>query len=179
MRIAQVKVDGELRPVVVTADDRFLDLRSIASAVDGHFLETELPRLVSDLTLASDLPVLRLDAPDYCAPVSRPGKIVCIGLNFADHAAESGMPSPEEPIVFFKASNTLVGPDDDVRVPRSSLKTDWEVELGVVLGAECRYVGSPEEAWSRIAGFVISNDVSEREFQLERGGQWVNVACRV
>ena len=83
------------------------------------------------------------------------------------------MPVPEEPIVFFKASNTLVGPNDDVHIPRKSKKTDWEVELGVVVGAECRYLNSPEDAWERISGFVISNDVSEREFQLERGGQWV------
>ena len=107
------------------------------------------------------------------SPIPRPGKIICIGLNYADHAAESGMPVPEEPIVFFKASNTLVGPNDDVHIPRKSKKTDWEVELGVVVGAECRYLNSPEDAWERISGFVISNDVSEREFQLERGGQWV------
>lgn len=107
------------------------------------------------------------------SPIPRPGKIICIGLNYADHAAESGMPVPEEPIVFFKASNTLVGPNDYVHIPRKSKKTDWEVELGVVVGAECRYLNSPEDAWDRISGFVISNDVSEREFQLERGGQWV------
>ena len=107
------------------------------------------------------------------SPIPRPGKIICIGLNYADHAAESGMPVPEEPIVIFKASNTLVGPNDDVHIPRKSKKTDWEVELGVVVGAECRYLNSPEDAWERISGFVISNDVSEREFQLERGGQWV------
>ena len=107
------------------------------------------------------------------SPIPRPGKIICIGLNYADHAAESGMPVPEEPIVFFKASNTLVGPNDYVHIPRKSKKTDWEVELGVVVGAECRYLNSPEDAWERISGFVISNDVSEREFQLERGGQWV------
>lgn len=107
------------------------------------------------------------------SPIPRPGKIICIGLNYADHAAESGMPVPEEPIVFFKASNTLVGPNDYVHIPRKSKKTDWEVELGIVVGAKCRYLNSPEDAWERISGFVISNDVSEREFQLERGGQWV------
>ena len=107
------------------------------------------------------------------SPIPRPGKIICIGLNYADHAAESGMPVPEEPIVFFKASNTLVGPNDYVHIPRKSKKTDWEVELGIVVGAKCRYLNSPEDAWDRISGFVISNDVSEREFQLERGGQWV------
>jgi len=107
------------------------------------------------------------------APIARPHQIVCIGLNYADHAAESGMPIPDEPIVFNKSPNTLVGPRDEIRIPRGSEKTDWEVELGVVIGSECRYLESPEEAWSRIAGLVVSNDVSEREFQLERGGQWV------
>ncbi len=103
----------------------------------------------------------------------RPQQILCIGLNYADHAAESGMPIPEEPIVFNKAPNTLVGPNDDVYLSRGSTKMDWEVELGIFIGSPCRYLESPAEAWERIAGFVISHDVSEREFQLERGGQWV------
>jgi 2,4-didehydro-3-deoxy-L-rhamnonate hydrolase len=107
------------------------------------------------------------------APIVRPDKIVCIGLNYADHALEAGMPVPKEPVVFFKAPNTLVGPNDDVRIPRGSRKTDWEVELAIVIGAQCRYLDTPVSARRHIAGFCISNDVSEREFQLERGGQWV------
>ncbi len=109
----------------------------------------------------------------FGSPIVRPGKIVCIGLNYADHALESGMPVPAEPIVFFKASNTLIGPNDDVYIPRGSTKTDWEVELGVVIGSECRYLDSPADALAHVAGYVVCNDVSEREFQLERGGQWV------
>jgi 2,4-diketo-3-deoxy-L-fuconate hydrolase len=105
-------------------------------------------------------------------PVAKPGKIVCIGLNYADHAAESGAPVPKEPVVFFKSSNTLVGPNDDVHIPRRSTKTDWEVELGVVIGRTCRYLETAEEAQAAIAGYMVCNDVSEREFQLERGGQW-------
>ena len=105
-------------------------------------------------------------------PIARPGKVVCIGLNYSDHAAESGMEVPKEPIVFLKASNTVVGPYDDVLIPRGSTKTDWEVELGVVIGKEARYLNSPADADSRIAGYCISHDVSERAFQLERGGQW-------
>lgn len=107
------------------------------------------------------------------SPITQPHQIVCIGLNYADHAAESGMPIPDEPIVFNKAPNTLVGPDDDVIIPKGSTKTDWEVELGIVVGQRCSYLESPVEAWDHIAGFVLVNDVSEREFQLERGGQWV------
>ena len=106
------------------------------------------------------------------APIARPGKVMCIGLNYSDHAAESGMPIPTEPILFLKGSNTVVGPYDDVLIPRNSQKTDWEVELGVVIGADARYLASEEEAERHIAGYCISHDVSEREFQLERGGQW-------
>ncbi len=105
-------------------------------------------------------------------PVPRPGKVVCIGLNYADHAAESGMDIPTEPVVFLKASNTVVGPYDDIVLPRGSVKTDWEVELGVVIGRDAKDLDSPEEAASFIAGYCISHDVSERAFQLEGTGQW-------
>jgi 2-keto-4-pentenoate hydratase/2-oxohepta-3-ene-1,7-dioic acid hydratase in catechol pathway len=105
-------------------------------------------------------------------PPIMPGKIVCIGLNYRDHAAETGADIPAEPIIFLKAADTVVGPDDDVLIPRGSTKTDWEVELGVVIGRPARYLASPDEAGPCIAGYVLSNDVSEREFQLERGGQW-------
>jgi 2,4-diketo-3-deoxy-L-fuconate hydrolase len=98
--------------------------------------------------------------------------VLCIGLNYSDHAAESGMPLPGEPIVFQKAANTVVGPYDHVLIPRNSVKTDWEVELGIVIGKNARYLGSVEEAKDFIAGYCIAHDVSEREFQLERGGQW-------
>jgi 2,4-diketo-3-deoxy-L-fuconate hydrolase len=106
------------------------------------------------------------------APVARPGKVVCIGLNYSDHAAESGMPVPTEPIVFLKGSNTVCGPYDPILIPRNSVKTDWEVELGVIIGRDARYLDRVEQAQQHIAGYCISNDVSEREFQLERGGQW-------
>src|SRR5262252_3240009 len=108
----------------------------------------------------------------WAAPVARPRKIVCIGLNFHDHARESGMEAPKEPILFMKATNTVVGPNDDLVIPRRSEKTDWEVELGVVVAKEARYLGSQNEVARCIAGYCISHDVSEREFQLERGGQW-------
>ncbi|TLF46209.1 fumarylacetoacetate hydrolase family protein [Maribacter aurantiacus] len=104
--------------------------------------------------------------------VSRPGKVICIGLNYSDHAAESGMAIPEEPIIFQKGANTVVGPNDDILIPRNSQKTDWEVELGIVIGKDARYLSSMEAAKEYIAGYCISHDVSERAFQLEKGGQW-------
>jgi 2-keto-4-pentenoate hydratase/2-oxohepta-3-ene-1,7-dioic acid hydratase in catechol pathway len=107
------------------------------------------------------------------APIARPHQILCIGLNYSDHAAETGQPVPSEPILFTKSPNTLVGPYDDVRIPRGSTKTDWEVELGVVIGRRTSYLDSPEQARDAIAGYLVVNDVSERAFQMERGGQWV------
>lgn len=104
--------------------------------------------------------------------VARPGKLICIGLNFKDHAREAGMEIPDEPIIFFKAPNAIVGPNDDVVIPRDSVKTDWEVELAFVIGKHASYVPE-EEALNHVAGYVLHNDYSEREFQLECGGQWV------
>lgn len=104
--------------------------------------------------------------------VARPGKLICIGLNFSDHAEEAGMDIPQEPIVFFKATSAIVGPNDDVVIPRDSEKTDWEVELAFVIGKKASYV-SEADALDHVAGYVLHNDYSEREFQLERGGQWV------
>lgn len=112
------------------------------------------------------------DQERWGSPVARPGKVICIGLNYSDHAAETGMAIPKEPIIFQKGSNTVVGPYDDILIPRKSVKTDWEVELGVIIGKDARYLNSPDEADEYIAGYCISNDVSEREFQTERGGQW-------
>lgn len=108
----------------------------------------------------------------WAAPISRPGKVLCIGLNYSDHARESGMAIPTEPILFQKAANTVVGPYDNILIPRNSQKTDWEVELAIVIGKDARYLSSPEEAEEYIAGYCVSHDVSERAFQLERGGQW-------
>lgn len=105
------------------------------------------------------------------APLSGVGKFIAIGLNYSDHAAESGMPAPSEPIIFMKSTTCLQGPDDEIMLPRQSLKTDWEVELGVVIGAKCQYVDETD-ALSRVAGYLVVNDVSEREYQLERGGTW-------
>ncbi len=120
---------------------------------------------------SSSLPVVP-EGERWAAPVARPGAILCIGLNFSDHASESGMEIPGEPVLFMKASNTLAGPYDPVVIPKNSRKTDWEVELALVLAKDVLYLDSPSEAEACIAGYCIMNDISEREFQLERGGQW-------
>ncbi len=149
------------------------DLRDIGEPeIDGAFFASGGVARVRDALDAGRLPLVEGRGLRVGAPVARPGKVVCIGLNYRDHAVESGAAVPEEPVVFMKAANTVVGPEDEVLVPRGSVKTDWEVELAVVIGATARYLADREAALGVIAGYAISNDVSEREFQLERGGQW-------
>ncbi|MBO9636961.1 fumarylacetoacetate hydrolase family protein [Siphonobacter aquaeclarae] len=141
--------------------------------LDEYFFEEEGIAVLEDYLEqygTSELEPLDEDI-QYASCVARPSKIICIGLNYADHAKETGAPIPQEPIIFFKATTALCGPNDDVVIPRNSVKTDWEVELAVVIGAECSYV-TEEQAVDYIAGYAVMNDYSEREFQLERGGQW-------
>ncbi|GAA4980441.1 2-keto-4-pentenoate hydratase/2-oxohepta-3-ene-1,7-dioic acid hydratase in catechol pathway [Nonomuraea thailandensis] len=170
MKLLRVGPVGQERPVVM---DDAGNLRDIGEPeIDGAFLASGGVARVREALERGDLPVVESEGLRIGAPIARPGKIVCIGLNFSDHAAESGAAVPAEPVVFMKAANTMVGPYDEVLVPRGSVKTDWEVELAIVIGQEARYLGSREEALGVVAGYAISNDVSEREFQLERGGQW-------
>jgi len=163
MRLARHGAPGAERPIVSGPDGAWRDLTPIAQDITGAVLGA----LTFDVT---GLPVVS-EVGRFGPPIV-PGKIVCIGLNYRDHAAETGADIPAEPILFLKTADTVVGPDDDVVIPRGSTKTDWEVELGVVIGSQARYLGSPDEAMACVAGYVLSNDVSEREFQLERGGQW-------
>jgi 2-keto-4-pentenoate hydratase/2-oxohepta-3-ene-1,7-dioic acid hydratase in catechol pathway len=157
---------------VVQADGVSLDLRPITPAIDRAFFAADGIRAVSDALARGALAELPGAAAMRVGPPVQPGKIVCIGLNYRGHVEETGADIPAEPVIFLKDATTVVGPFDDVRIPRSSVKTDWEVELGVVLAGEARYLDSPAEAEALIAGYVVSHDVSEREFQLERGGQW-------
>lgn len=161
------------RPGVLDRDGVRRDMSAHFKDWDRAFLgEDGLTRLSQILEAENDaLPLVRKEER-WAAPIARPGKVICIGLNYSDHAHESGMAIPDEPIVFLKGSNTVVGPYDDVLIPRGASTTDWEVELGVVIGREARYLNSIEEAGRHIAGYCISHDVSERAFQLERGGQW-------
>jgi 2-keto-4-pentenoate hydratase/2-oxohepta-3-ene-1,7-dioic acid hydratase in catechol pathway len=157
-------------PAVLDDAGQVRDLRPVTGEIDGDFLAGGGVARVRDAL--TGLPELDVTGLRIGAPVARPGALVCIGLNYSDHAAETSAEPPAEPVVFMKKSNTVVGPNDTVLVPRASVKTDYEVELAVVLGATARYLESPQDAAAVIAGYAISNDVSEREFQTERGGQW-------
>ncbi|PRY36767.1 fumarylacetoacetate hydrolase family protein [Umezawaea tangerina] len=170
MRLLRVGDPGSEVPVVLDEYGRARDLRPVTAGIGGDFLADDGVRRVRDAL--DGLPALDITGMRVGAPVSRPGALVCIGLNYSDHAAETGARPPAEPVVFMKATNTVVGPDDTVLIPRTSTTTDYEVELAVVLGATARYLDSPDDAAAVIAGYAISNDVSERDFQLERGGQW-------
>ena len=174
MRLLRVGEPGRERPCVGREDGTVVDVSSLVDDFDGGFLAGGgVERLRAEMSSRTDLPVVDVDAERIGPCVARPPKVVCIGLNYVDHAEESGQPVPTEPVVFFKAANTVVGPYDDVHIPRTSEKTDWEVELGVVVGSTARYLPDEAAAIDAIAGYAVSHDVSERAFQLERGGQWV------
>lgn len=164
---------GAERPIVRCGEVDF-DLRGIASDIDGEFLASDgVARTRVALAEGRLEPAGERGSARIGAPIARPQAVICVGQNYAAHAAESGSPPPGEVIMFFKHPNTIVGPFDDVVLPPAAARVDWEVELGVVIGRRARYLGSHDEAMACVAGFVVSNDVSEREFQLERsGGQW-------
>lgn len=170
MRLLRVGDPGTEIPVALDEAGQARDLRPVTSEINGDFLAGGGVTRARDAL--SGLPVLDISGMRIGAPVARPGALVCIGLNYSDHAAETAAEPPKEPVVFMKNTNTVIGPNDTVLVPRNSVKTDYEVELAVVLGATARYLDSPDDAAGVIAGYAISNDVSEREFQIERGGQW-------
>jgi 2-keto-4-pentenoate hydratase/2-oxohepta-3-ene-1,7-dioic acid hydratase in catechol pathway len=169
---------GEERPYVRSADGTVYDLSSVTAEIDGAFLAADgIARSRAALS-AGSLPVAPTEGLRVGAPIAKPAAVVCIGQNYAAHAAESGAEPPSAPIVFFKHPNTVVGPYDEVLVPRGSTRTDWEVELAVVIGKTARYLSSDEEALACIAGYTVSNDVSERAFQLDvSGGQWSKGKC--
>ena len=175
MKLARVGDVGHEVPVLVAADGRYLDLRGLVPDLDGAALSSGVLNRVRE----ADLPELATHGGARLgAPVARPGTVICIGMNYAAHAAESGAAPPEVPIIFLKPSSTVGGPDDPVDIPRRSTKTDWEVELGLVIGKRALYLDSPEQSAAHIAGFLVANDLSEREFQLElSGGQWSKGKC--
>jgi len=172
MKLVRFGPRGQEKPGLVAPDGRLKDLSAHVRDYDHDFfsgggLET-VRRLAAGLDALPDAPpTVRLGAP-----VARPRNVFAIGLNFSDHAKETGKPIPTEPILFMKATGAVCGPHDPILIPRGSLKTDWEVELGLVIGRTARYLASREAARDHIAGFCVANDVSERAFQIERGGQW-------
>jgi len=177
MRFARLGPSGAERPVLVH-EGRHLDLSGVTADIDGAFLSSGGPARVRAALADGELPDLDPTGLRVGAPIARPGAVICIGMNYAAHAAESGAAPPEVPIMFLKTPNTVAGPDDDVVIPRGSEKTDWEVELGVVIGRETSYLDSPDQVADHLAGFVLTNDVSERTFQLETsGGQWSKGKC--
>ena len=178
MRLGRLGPIGAEVPVVWQENEAY-ELRGVCDDIDGTFWSSDRPGEVRRRLEAGDLP--RLDGAAGMrvgAPIARPGAVVCVGLNYAAHAAESGVEPPTQPVIFLKTPNTVGGPHDDVRVPLRSSKTDWEVELGVVIGRPASYLGSAEESLACVAGFVLTNDLSERTFQLEEsGGQWSKGKC--
>jgi len=174
MRLMRIGSAGKERPAVAIDDSKYIDISDLVDDFDSDFFGSDkwldlLPEVNKKIAEGN---FIEIAGQRIGAPFTRPHQIICIGLNYADHAKESGAEVPPEPIIFTKAPNTLIGPNDSVVIPKDSLKTDWEVELGVVVGKRARYLASPAEAAKHIAGYVLSNDVSEREFQLERQGQW-------
>ncbi|MEP4889919.1 MAG: fumarylacetoacetate hydrolase family protein [Aliiglaciecola sp.] len=169
MKLVRFGKNGHEKPGIVDSNNQIRSLEGIVDDIDGHALSEESLAKLKGLDLSS-LPLAPEDA--RIGPcVGKVGKFICIGLNYSDHAAESGMPLPDEPEVFTKATSAICGPDDDIIKPKNSTKLDWEVELALVIGKEASYV-TEEEAPAHIAGYCVCNDVSERSFQLERGNQW-------
>ena len=169
MKLLRYGPAGAEKPGLLANDGAIRDLSSVVRDIDGFALSAASLQTIANLDVTK-LPRVEGN-PRIGACVARPLNYVCIGLNYADHAAEAGMPVPKEPIIFLKSLSAFSGPNDDVKMPRGSHKLDWEVELGVVIGKTARYVPE-DEALDHVAGYCVCNDVSEREYQLERGGTW-------
>jgi len=175
MKILRLGAPGQERPAALVSDDTYVDLSDIVTDIDERFFASGMLARIAPIVeqRAAQGQVRPLAGERIGSPIARPHQIICVGLNYRDHAAETGQAVPDEPILFTKSPNTMVGPHDDVRIPRGATKTDWEVELGIVIGTRASYLDSPAQARDHIAGWVLVNDVSERAFQLERGGQWL------
>ena len=177
LKFLRIGEAGAERPAALDDDGVLWDLSPLTPDIDGEFLASGGLDAAAEAVSAGGLPIID-DPADGTglrigAPVARPQAVICIGMNYAAHAAESGSPPPTRTVIFFKHPNTVVGPFDEVLIPPGSTKTDWEVELAVVIGVRARYLSSPAEALAHVAGFAVSNDVSEREYQIEiSGGQW-------
>jgi 2,4-didehydro-3-deoxy-L-rhamnonate hydrolase len=170
MKLVRYGAAGKEKPGMVDRAGVLRDLSSVVADIDAPTLGSEALAKLSKID-ARQLPQVEGN-PRYGTPVARVGKMICVGMNYAEHAAETNAPVPQMPVIFMKATSAIVGPNDDVVIPQGSTKTDWEVELGVVIGDTARSV-SVENALSHVAGYLVVNDVSERDFQFEHGGQWV------
>src|SRR3954470_13462714 len=173
MQLMRIGPAGAEKPVVRVDETSYVDVSDLVTDFDATYFAGGHDRLreaVTERAAAGD--TAPFAGARIGSPIARPHQILCIGLNYRDHAAETGQAVPDEPILFTKSPNTLVGPNDPVRQPRGSTKLDWEVELGIVIGCRTSYLDGPADAHAAIAGYVVVNDVSERAFQTERGGQW-------
>lgn len=170
MKLIRFGEAGAEKPGVII-DETYYDVSGLVNDYDENFFAGDAITKLAEAIKTADLP--KVDIGVRLGPaLARPSKIICVGLNYKDHAAETNAPIPTEPILFFKATTAIVGPNDDLEIPKNSVKTDWEVELAIVIGKKAKYV-SAADAYDHIAGYVLHNDYSEREFQLERNGQWV------
>ena len=169
MKLIRFGESGKEKPGVILNDKKY-DVSAFGEDYTEQFFETDGLNRLSDFIKDNLLPEVA-DGARLGSPIARPSKLVCIGLNYADHAKETNAPLPPEPVIFMKSTTAIVGPFDDIMIPKNSVKTDWEVELAVVIGKKASYV-EEAEAMDYVAGYVLHNDVSEREFQLERNGTW-------
>lgn len=170
MKIGRIGPVGQEKPVVFTDESTAIDVRSVIDDWSRDTLEAGALHAVTEAL--DSLPTIDITGERIGAPVARPTKVVCIGLNYRKHAEETGATPPSEPVIFMKAPDCVVGPNDDIEIPPGSTKTDYEVELAIVMGARLRYASSQEQAMEAVLGYTISQDVSERHWQIERGGQW-------
>lgn len=182
MKLIRYGALGAEKPAVLETNEHGVeiayDLTALTNDVTGEFLANGGVATVRQALREGSLPIIDLSGQRLGAPIARPSAIICIGMNYAEHAAESGSAPPTVPIIFLKTPNTVAGPNDDTRIPRHSSKTDWEVELGVVIGRRASYLDTVEQSADHIAGYVTANDLSERTFQLEdSGGQWSKGKC--
>ena len=173
MKLIRFGKQGEEKPGILLSNDEKIDVSSFVSDYDEKFFESGGLVSLKDWLNENESSAPRLDdSIRLGSPIARPSKIICIGLNFKDHAAESGFDAPDEPLIFGKATSAICGPYDNIIIPRGSEQTDWEVELGVVIGKKTSYVDQ-DQALDHVGGYVLHNDVSERAFQKDRGGQWI------
>ncbi len=169
MKLLRYGPKGQEKPGLLDAQGRIRDLSGVVADIDGSTIGADSLAKLAALDTGK-LPLVEGN-PRLGACVGKVGKFICIGLNYSDHAAESGLSVPPEPVIFMKVTSAICGPNDDVEIPRTSEKTDWEVELGVIIGKQTKYI-TEAQAWDHIAGYCVVNDVSERAFQAERSGQW-------
>ncbi len=172
MKTLRYRIGNEVKPGILDSDENIHDASSLVSDWDNENVTIEKLNEIKSVDISSLPKVENFDSIAPCVCKKSVGKIICIGLNYSDHAEETGMKVPPEPIIFFKATSAIIGPNDDVIIPKNSQKSDWEVELGIVIGKEAKYI-SESESQDHIAGYCVVNDLSERAFQIERSGQWV------